>query len=248
MIKRNTIKFFIFWNLLGILVHTFGLIFFKNNRKELSMEEFKPNSHLSKRGAISEKKEESKEPEKRFEKVVKGNVTTKKKSGFRKFLDHFVSEDAQNAKNYVWYELLIPAAKKTLSEMVAGTVDILLYGETGHSRKRSSRSTISYRDYYDDRRDDRRPHYRDRDERPRRGYEFDDVMFDNRGEAEEVLTLMEEAINRYDIVTVADLYDIVGIPSKYTDNKYGWTNLSNATIGRDGDQYYIKFPKAMGID
>ena len=60
---------------------------------------------------------------------------------------------------------------------------------------------------------------------------------------------MNEIIEEYDgIVTVADLYDLVGITDKYTDHKYGWTNLRNAKVERVRDGYMLKLPKVLPID
>ena len=58
---------------------------------------------------------------------------------------------------------------------------------------------------------------------------------------------MCEAIETYQMVSVADLYDLVGVTGDYTDNKYGWTNLRNAKVVRVRDGYMIDLPKALPI-
>ena len=73
-------------------------------------------------------------------------------------------------------------------------------------------------------------------------------MLETRGEAEDVLSRMDELIDTYGVVSVADLYDLVGISCNYTDNKYGWTNLRNAEPVRVRDGYMLKLPKALPID
>ena len=73
-------------------------------------------------------------------------------------------------------------------------------------------------------------------------------MIDNRGEAEIVLSRMDELIDTYGIVTIADLYDLAGVTGDYTTNNYGWTNIRNAEVVRVRDGYIIKMPKAMPID
>ena len=70
----------------------------------------------------------------------------------------------------------------------------------------------------------------------------------NRGEAQDVLDRMDELMDTYGLVRVADLYDLVGITGNYTDNKYGWTNIRNAEIVRVRDGYMIKMPRAVPID
>ena len=73
-------------------------------------------------------------------------------------------------------------------------------------------------------------------------------FFDTRGEAEEVLSRLDELIEMYGLVRVADLYDLVGITGDYTDNKYGWKNIRNARVERTRDGYAIKLPRALLID
>lgn len=202
--------------------------------------EYKSNSH------------KSKDVEKRqLQKVVKGKVKTKKKSEVRRFADVFLSEDIQNVKSYVIGEVLIPAAKKALSDIVTNGIDMMLYGEAGVSKKRNSNSSrVSYERYYERDRDRDRDR-RDRERystRSRSGYNFDDIIFDSRGEAENVLCAMEEEIDNYGIVSVGDLYELVGISGNYTDNKYGWTNLRAAVVSRTRDGYVIKLPRALPID
>jgi hypothetical protein len=79
-------------------------------------------------------------------------------------------------------------------------------------------------------------------------YSYDDIILPTRGEAEEVLTRMDELMDTYGLVRVADLYDLVGITGEYTDNRYGWTNITRAEIIRNRDGYMIKMPRAVPID
>lgn len=208
------------------------------------MEEYKPNSHRYKE-MQAQKTETNLEP-KRVEKVVAGPVKTKKKSKLSKFTEEFISEDAKNVKSYVFGEVLIPAIKKAISDIVTDGIDIILYGESRRGKGRSTADRISYRSYYDDRgtRASRTIDRRD----TVGGYSYDDVILETMGEAKDVLARMDELIDAYQIVRVADLYDLVGITGRYTDNNYGWTNIRNATIVRVRDGYMIKMPRAIPID
>ena len=75
-----------------------------------------------------------------------------------------------------------------------------------------------------------------------------DIIIENRGEAEDVLSRMDELIDQYGLVSVADLYDLVGINGNYTDNKYGWFNIRTASVVRVRDGYMIKLPKAVPLN
>lgn len=201
-------------------------------------EEYKSNSHRSKEG-----KTEALTDRKRVEKVVHGRVRTKPKSGVSKITDVFISEDAANVKSYIVMDVLVPAVKKAISDIVRDGIDMILYGESRGRKSSSASDYVSYRDY--SRRDDRD---RFRDSRSRSSYAHDDIILDSRGEAEEVLTRMDELIDTYGNVSVADLYDLVGKSSEYTDNKYGWTNIRNAEPIRVRDGYMLKLPKALPIN
>ena len=201
-------------------------------------EEYKSNSHRSKEG-----KTEALTDRKKVEKVVHGRVRTKPKSGVSKITDIFISEDAANVKSYIVMDVLVPAVKKAISDIVRDGIDMILYGESKGRKSSSASGYVSYRDY--SRSDDRD---RFRDSRSRSSYAHDDIILDSRGEAEEVLTRMDELIDTYGNVSVADLYDLVGKSSEYTDNKYGWTNIRNAEPIRVRDGYMLKLPKALPIN
>lgn len=182
--------------------------------------------------------------EKRATKVVKGNVRTKPNE-VRKFADVFISEDINNVKSYILMDVLVPAIKKAVADIVTNGIEMILYGSTSKGRNSSSGSKVSYRNYYDnrdDRRDDRGG------SRTRSGLDYDDFVFDSRGEAEAVLSQMGDIIERFKYVTVADLYDMVDKVPPFTANKYGWTSIRNADVVRDRDGYRLKLPRAIQID
>lgn len=201
--------------------------------------DYKPNSHRSR----EEQKEQPRE--KRAEQVVTGIVKAKKKSDIHKFADLFVAEDVSNVKSYIFTDVLVPAIKKLVSDIVRDGIDMILYGESGRSNKRSDASKISYSKYYE-RKDDDRFANSSRASSPR--YSYDEITFRTRGEAEEVLTRMDEIIETYTMVRVADMYDLVGHTSdNYTDNNYGWTNIRNAKIVRVRDGYVIDMPRIIPL-
>jgi hypothetical protein len=206
------------------------------------MTEYKSNSHASKKAELA-----NVEPagEKKIEKVVTGTVKTRDNKG-RKFADIFISEDAANVKSYIVMDVLVPAIKKAVSDIVTDGISMILYGGTGGGNRSrgSSGNKVSYTRYYDDRRDDRR------DDRyaSRSRFEYDDIVFETRGEAESVRRQMLDVIDRYGFVTVADMYDMAGITPPYTSNNYGWVSIRSSEAVRVRDGYVLRLPKASPID
>lgn len=202
------------------------------------MQEYKPNSQLSKERQAEAARE------KKFEKVVSGNVKTRENKK-RKFFGNFIAEDSGSVMDIVVNDVILPAVKKLISEGVATTIDTLLYGESRSDKRRSS-DKVSYRKYYDERYGDRRE---SESRRTRSGgrFDYDDILFDTRGEAEVVLKHMRDAIKEYQLVSVGDMYDMSDESCPFTYYDYGWTSLRTAEVKRVRDGYIIDLPRAMDI-
>ena len=196
------------------------------------------NSHKS-------KDEKSTKPtgEKKIQKRVSKPAKTKKKGELRKFAEEFIVDDVKNIKTYVVTDVLIPTIKDTIWDILTNTLDMFLFnGSKEHRRRGKSAPKISYRDYYDSK-NDRGRKYEVRDR-----FDYDDLEFDSRGEADAVLTGMLETIDTYGVVSVSDMYDMADVTAPYTGNRYGWTSLRNAEVVRvRGNAYIIKLPKAKPI-
>lgn len=204
------------------------------------MEEYKSNSHKS--------REEQKEtaPEKRVEKVVSGTVKPKKKGEMQKFADVFISEDVNNVKSYILLEVLVPAIKKAISDIVTNGIDMILYGETGRTRNKSTASKVSYQRYYD-KNDERRRDYSA--PAARNGFDYDELVFPTRGDAEAVLDAMNEIIAQYGVVSIGDLYDLANVSmDNFAANKYGWTDIRGCKTVRVRDGYILKLPRALPLN
>lgn len=201
------------------------------------MDNYKPNSNKYKKELTDGKTEE-----KKVTKVVKGKVKSKKKNEVQKLADVFISEDVANVKSYILMDVLIPAVKKAVSDIVTNGIDMILYGGTGKS---SNGSKYTYRNYNSF---SSGSNHVNRTRAVGAGYNFDNVILETRSEAESVLMGMDELIETYGVVSVGDLYDLVGISGTYTDNKYGWTDIHNASVVRVRDGYMIKLPRALPIE
>lgn len=137
---------------------------------------------------------EKEEEPKRVQKVITGAVVQRKKSLGKRFMETFIGDDIKNVKSYILHEVLIPAAKDTISDIVEGitstiqgSIDVSLFGETRRrpvKGKRQNGSTyVSYNSYSSNKKEDRREVSNTRN---RARHQFDDIVFETRAEAEEV--------------------------------------------------------------
>ena len=201
------------------------------------MSTYPGNSHKSK-----DVKKTAPTDEKKIQKRVSKPAKTKKKGELRKIAEEFIVDDVKNIKTYVITDVLIPTIKDTIWDILTNTLDMFLFNGTKDHRKRGKSSPkISYRDYYDSK-NDRGRNYEIRDR-----FDYDELEFDSRGEADAVLTGMLETIDQYGVVSVADMYDMADVTAPYTGNRYGWTSLRNAEVVRVRNAYIIKLPKAKPI-
>lgn len=80
-------------------------------------------------------------------------------------------------------------------------------------------------------------------------YDFGELIVDSRGDAEVILEGLNDILDEYQVVSVADLYELAGMTHKgdYTGNSWGWTNLKGASIEAVREGYLVKLPKPTAI-
>ena len=207
--------------------------------RDRSKPEFPSNSESTSRRSSEEIKT-------RLQPIVKGRI--RKKGWGSKIKESLVGTDNPSLMNYILFDIVIPAAKDTISHIVTGGIEMLLYGEKRHRpsniRRDGSRSHVSYTSFYDGSEDRSRNDNRQAQDR----HSFDDVVFSSRGEAEEVLSKMSEIVDEYGLISVADFYDLCNLQSNFTDNRYGWESLKDAFTERTREGYIIRLPRTKPLN
>lgn len=203
---------------------------------------YTPNSHKYKE---EQKQRQASSEEKHIQKVTK-NPAKIKTNEARKFADIFISEDVANVKNYIFMDVIVPAIKKAIYDVVTNGIDMFLYGGSGKGKTNSTTSKVSYRNYYE--RKDNGGYRQSEPNTSRNALDYEDIVFDNRGEAEAAKQQMMDLIDRYGMVTVSDLYEMANQTAPYTAQKYGWMDVRNAETQRVRDGYILKLPRAVPID
>lgn len=216
------------------------------DKKVIVEEAFPSNSHKS-------KSETDTRTGPKIEKVVKGKVVRQKKGLGKKFSETIMGEETKGVWDYVLQDVLIHAAKTMICDMVGwgGAAEMILFGDRNGGRggrKTGSGAKTSYTSYYSGSNGGRSDSRREMSRTGRARHDFDEIVLETRGEAEEVLSNMVGLCIDYGMASVSDLYEYVGIQSNYTDAKWGWTNLSDAHVSRVRDGYLINLPRAKPLD
>lgn len=156
------------------------------------------------------------------EKKVIAKATVQKKSAIKEALRTFFVQDIPAIAEHLVIDVAIPAAKNAITDMVTQGIQQLLYGEvdprrrptSGYTSYSSSSRVNRGTSYYESRRSERR--------QPK-PTNVEDLVFDTRGDAVDVIEYVAEQIEEYGQVSVADLMSSVGIQPRYTDERWGWT-------------------------
>ena len=197
----------------------------------------------------------SKEPDEPKEKVnapvVSGAVKRKKKPLGRKFKEAFISgPDTRTVWNHVLMDVLIPAAKDVTIDAANQGLERLIYGESiAPSRKpRSSSSLGNTVVNYNRMSQPTRPALESRTRSfSTQSISLDDLVLETRYEADQVLHGMAELIERYGQASVNDLNELVGLTGEYTDEHWGWLDLTGSRISRARDGYLLVLPSPQSL-
>ena len=209
-------------------------------KEERVLEEYKSNSNKARDGSVEPVKNNKIVP------VVSGHAELQKK----KILGGVVSSDLRTVGSFLLTDVLLPNFKRVLSDLVVNGMDMLLYGKSGVSKRTGASSkvsyggsSVSYSSYYN-------KSY----EEPVRagsssvGVDYDNVVFETRGDAEAVKEVMEDLLDQYGMVRVSDFYELAEIPtSNYTLNNYGWTSLKGTQVIACRDGFILKLPKIVPL-
>jgi hypothetical protein len=196
------------------------------------------NSHSSKQGKV---KPEPEEKQPKIEKVIEGEVIERKKPLGRKIAETFAGDDMRSVGNFILMDVLIPAAKTMISDAMSQGVERMLFGD---SRPRSGMrpSYTPYNRLSSPTSSTRSP-FREDPRAPLRREESREIILPSRGEALEVLDQLRDIVDQYDFASVSALYSLVGITGRFTDEKWGWTDLRGANIRRVREGYLLDLPR-----
>ena len=177
----------------------------------------------------------------KVEKVISGEATTRKRSGIAKMSDVFIAEDVQTVKNHIFIDVVVPAIKNVIADIVTSGIQMILYGDTVRPNKAPG-TRYNYGSCYNSLNQPKPASSSNYS-----GYGYDDPVVGSRGDAERILQEMAEIIQEYNSASIADLYDLCGITGRPTDMNYGWTELGGARSVRVPEGYLIQMPRPTCI-
>lgn len=184
--------------------------------------------------------------DRKVDQVTSEPAKLRKKSLGKKFKETFIGGDAKEAGKYAILNVLVPAAKDAVADALTQGFEKVIFGESrgGPRRRPPTGGNSGYVAYN---RMSRGENPRSMSSRARANHDFGEIILPTRQDCDDVLDALFNIAGKYESVTVAELYDLVGIRSTSVDRTWGWTDLRGTGIAkvREGFMLDISDPEEL---
>lgn len=192
--------------------------------------------------------------EKIVEQVIGTKVVVKKKGIGSKVKGIVTQADLPGVIHYVTYDVLIPAARNMIVDGLIEGVHRAFYKGERHGRSMYGGSPSGPRISYGT------PVNRGGSPLSRHAppqssvlgsrvsrHIRDDFILVSRSEADLVLERLGDIIDRYQVASVADLKDLMGVPSTHVDQNWGWVFIGDAAVRQVREGFVLDLPQEEPI-
>lgn len=190
----------------------------------------------------SRKAKATEAPREKLRPVTSAKTRGRKGGLSHKFKQMFFTGSGRDAAEHMVTDVVVPAIRDTLYDALQTGINHLIYGDrVSRPRRRSPLMSnapghVNYGDISSQRHIPGSPagppSPRSMSRQSRARHNLDELVIPSRQEAEEVIDQMFEMLSRYGIVSVSNLYELTGVRSEHTDEKWGWTSLKGAKAVR----------------
>lgn len=171
--------------------------------------------------------------------VVSGNVARKERSAWNAIEEFFGLGECKSFRDYV-------SALSDMTNRVYGAIDTLL-GNRKYMNTTVPAARVQYSTMYNPQAAAQQQVQQNQPVTGSYGQYY--MTYDLRQDAEVVLLRMIDLLQKYNNVSIGDMYDLAGIssPNGYTDMKYGWRSLEGAQVIPCGSKWVINLPAAIQL-
>lgn len=179
--------------------------------------------------------------------VVTGKVSTGKK---RDLLRQFIEDDASTIFDSVRENIVKPTMKEMAYDAFTAFMKSIIFGYDDGVRSGGGYTRRSGGYDYNSRYRSRSNYESSRSRQagsPRSRYDVDEILFDNRADADAVLDILCEELDRYNQVSVGDFYSACDLSPNAGDFNYGWFDLRNARIEPRRGAWVMVLPRPVEL-
>ncbi len=177
--------------------------------------------------------------------VTKGTAKEHKPSTGERLRTSFLGGEVKTAATYVVSDVLLPALRNMVVDVTTKGVERLIWGDNGPKRQGQKTNYAGQYIYTPSQRPT--PPVRSQQMQAAQRSTNSDVVVKSRVEAEMVLQSLYEALATYESVSVSDLRQMVGLPTTFVDNNWGWVSLAGSSIQQTRDGWLIDLPLPVSL-
>lgn len=187
---------------------------------------------------------------KKLERVTSEDPVRTKMPLGRRIAASFAGDDLRSVGTFVLFEVFVPEAKRMVVDIFTQGVERAFFGSS--SPRASAARPGGYTPYnrmsIGGSSTPARPAAPMISQRARARHDFSEIVLTKREEAVDVLDRLQLNLEEFNIATVSDLYDLVGITGNFNDNKWGWTTLSGSGVRMTRGGFVLDLPAPQQLD
>lgn len=194
-------------------------------------------------------------PREKLESVVKkGTVIQKKPNVFKRTARSMVADDVQNVGDFVVTDILVPALRNLLYDVIVGGAGRTIFGSAQVRRPGMSPGLFgtaqNLKTAYHAASNPAAANpaaSAGMSKQAQARFDFSEISLTDHSEAMYIIELLKQRVAEYGTASVADLYDLLGHTGAFTDQNWGWSDLGNAGVQPTRGGFVLNLPHPIPL-
>jgi hypothetical protein len=178
--------------------------------------------------------------------VKKGQVIQKKPNILKRTARSMVAEDVNNVGDFVVTDILVPALRNLIYDVIVGGAGRTIFGSAQARRPGISPGVFgtaqNLKTAYHNVTNSAPAAQPAMSRQAQARFDFSEISLTDHSEAILIIELLKQRIAEYGTASVADLYDLLGHTGGHTDQNWGWKDLSTAKPHQNRSGFVLDLP------
>jgi len=186
--------------------------------------------------------------------VKKGTVIQKKPNILKRTARSMVADDVQNVGDFVVTDILVPALRNLIYDVIVGGAGRTIFGSAGARRPGVNPGLFGTAQNL-------KTAYhaasnpaaaspaasQGMSKQAQARFDFTEISLSDHSEAITIIEMLKMRVVEYGTASVADLYDLLGHTGAFTDQNWGWNDLSNARVHQNRSGFVLDLPHPIPL-
>lgn len=178
--------------------------------------------------------------------IDESKITVKEPGAIKKFVSGVFKGDFRTVGAYLLNDLLKPTLRDMGLNALHSTIDIL-FGDGSSKYSKYSSSSSKVRTSYSKSSTSTNSNSAFVASGGTMTTVLKEITFENYSDADEILNMLCEKIDKEGCASVADYYEYCKQKSDWTDHQWGWNSLASARSRRVNGGYVINLPRPVRL-